>query len=43
MQQNDYFYENYYKNIENFQLNLVWEYQLIILYCPNYQGSACTG
>ena len=43
MQKNDYFYESYYKNIENFKLNLVLVYQLIIVHCSNYQGSALTG
>ena len=43
MQKNDYFYENYYKNIENFKLNLVLVNQLIIVHCSNYQVSALTG
>ena len=43
MQKNDYFYENYYKNIENFKLNFVIVYQLISVHCLNYQGSAFTG
>ena len=31
------------KNVENFKLNLVLVYQLIIEHCSNYQGSALTG
>ena len=30
MQKNDYFYENYYKNIENFKLNLVLVYHWLL-------------